>query len=100
MERLDDIRRHPFQVMDAGGTLQNDMDRIRNSFEQLKHINTPKVVEEIRNEISLIYEDTDRQMAILRGSYLGDQEDLENLSELMDEIRERAGCISGLCGRR
>lgn len=86
MERLDDIRRHPFQVMDAGGTLQNDMDRIRNSFEQLKHINTPKVVEEIRNEISLIYEDTDRQMAILRGSYLGDQEDLENLSELMDEI--------------
>ena len=86
MERLDDIRRHPFQVMDAGGTLQNDMDRIRNSFEQLKHINTPKVVEEIRGEISLIYEDTDRQMEILRESYLGDQEDLENLSELMDEI--------------
>ena len=86
MERLDDIRRHPFQVMDAGGTLQNDMDRIRNSFEQLKHINTPKVVEEIRNEISLIYEDTDRQMEILRESYLGDQEDLEKLSELMDEI--------------
>ena len=30
--RLEDIRNHPFQVMDAGGCLRNDVDNVRISF--------------------------------------------------------------------
>lgn len=87
MDRLDDIRNHPLRVIDAGGKIQNDMDNVRLSFEQLSHINTPEIVEEIRGNLTAFYEDAQFQMQELTDSYRGEPENLERLEELMGTIR-------------
>lgn len=86
--RLNDIREHPFRVMDAGGKLQNDVDNVRLIFEQLRHINTPEVVEDIRNRIANFYQDGEAQLNVIEERYLGDPEDVKQLRELMEEMRK------------
>ena len=88
MSRLDDIRTHPFKVLDAGGNLQNDVDNVRLSFEQLKNINTPEVVADVREQIQVFYEDAERQMNIIEKRYLGDDSDVEALREYMAEMQQ------------
>lgn len=88
MSRLDDIRTHPFKVLDAGGNLQNDVDNVRLSFQQLKNINTPEVVADVREQIQVFYEDAERQMNIIEKRYLGDDSDVEALREYMAEMQQ------------
>lgn len=88
MSRLDDIQNHPYKVLTAGSKLQNDIDNVRISFEQLKHINTPKVVADVREQIADFYEDAEQQLKIIEGSYLGKKSVIDDLHTSMDEMKE------------
>ena len=85
--RLEDIRNHPFQVMDAGGCLRNDVDNVRISFEQLRHINTPEVVADVRQQIQVFYEDAEDRLDIIEECYLGDPSEVDSLRKLMGEMQ-------------
>lgn len=85
---LDNIRNHPFYVLDAGHQLQTDVDKVRISFEQLRHVNTPEVVADIRKQIQEFYDDADEQMAVMRERFLGEQEEIETLQSLLSEMKE------------
>ena len=63
-------------MLDAGGNLQNDVDNVRLSFEQLKNINTPEVVADVREQIQVFYEDAEHQMNIIEKRYLGADSDV------------------------
>ena len=88
MAWLEDIRQHPIQVLSAGAELQNDIDNVRLSFEQLKNINTPEVVEDVRGQIQVFYEDAREQLDIIEECYLGDPQEIHRLRELMEQIQE------------
>ena len=86
MSRLTSIREHPFRVLASGRELQNDMDNVRISIEQLKHINTPEVVTELREQISVFYDDADMRLAVIEKSYQGGKEDTDQLRNLLNEM--------------
>ena len=88
LTRLEDIRNHPFQVMDAGGRLRNDVDNVRISSEQLRHINTPEVVADVREQIQVFYEDAETRLDIIEACYLGDPEEVSALRELMAQMQQ------------
>lgn len=88
MTNLTTIRNHPFQVLSAGSDLQNDIDNIRISFEQLKNINTPEVVVAIREQMEDTYQDAWKKLEIMESCYLGDQKELETLRALMEQMVE------------
>ncbi len=85
--KLEDIRNHPFQVLNAGAQLRNDVDNVRISFEQLRHINTPEVVADVRQQIEVFYEDAEEQLEIVEECYLGEKEEIRSLRELMNEMQ-------------
>ncbi len=85
--KLDAIQEHPFRVMDAGGKLQNDVDNVRIIFEQLRHINTPEVVADIRERIGNFYEDGETQLNVIEDRFLGNQEDVKRLRRLLEEMQ-------------
>ncbi len=87
MSNLDNIQSHPFQVLNAGSKLQNDIGNIRIRFEQLRQINTPEVVEEIRVLIEDDYQDAQEQLKIISEAYAGDKKDVEQLTSMLDEIK-------------
>ncbi len=84
---LDDIQEHPIQVLGAGNGLRNDIDNVRLSFEQLKNINTPEVVEDVRQQIQVFYEDAQERLDVIEECYLGDPKEIENLRGLMEQMR-------------
>lgn len=88
MSRLTSIREHPFRVLASGRELQNDMDNVRISIEQLKHINTPEVVTELREQISVFYDDADMRLAVIEKSYQGGKEDTDQLRNLLNEMHK------------
>lgn len=88
MSRLDDIQNHPYKVLTAGGKLQNDIDNVRISFEQLKHINTPKVVADVREQIAGFYDDAEQQLEIIEDSFLGEKALVEDLHANMNAMKE------------
>lgn len=87
LSSLDTIREHPFRVISAGRQLQTEIDNVRISFEQLRNINTPEVVEDIRQQIQVYYSDAQEQLDVMEESYLGDPEDIANLSRLLEQMR-------------
>ena len=87
MSLMEDIRTHPVQVLFAGGELQSDIDNVRISFEQLKNINTPEVVEDVRKQIQVIYEDAQQQLDVIEERFLGDAKEVEKLGELMEQMQ-------------
>ena len=88
LSSLDNIRNHPYQVLDAAGTLQNDVDNVRISFEQLQNINTPEVVEDVRGRIQVFYEDAEKQLDVMEDRYLGNPEEIQHLRDLMKEMKQ------------
>ncbi len=88
MAQLTSIREHPLQVIASGRELQNDIDSVRISFEQLKHINTSEVVEDVRQQAREIYQDAEVQLSVIQERYMGDPDEVARLSELMAEIRQ------------
>lgn len=91
MSRLADMRNHPFQVLSAGSRLGNDIDNVRLSSEQLKNINTPQVVSDIRVQIADFYEDAYDQIDLIEGAYLGDLAEVAQLRQLLGEIEQEQG---------
>ena len=61
---------------------RQDVDNVRLSFEQLKNINTPEVVADVREQIQVFYEDAERQMNIIEKRYLGDDSDAVSYTHL------------------
>lgn len=89
LSSLDKIKNHPYRVLNAAGTLQNDVDNVHISFEQLKNINTPEVVESVRDQTRIFYEDAEEQLNIIEQQYLGDPQDVQNLRALMEEMQKQ-----------
>ncbi len=85
--RVEDIRNHPFQVMGAGSMMRNDVDNVRISFEQLRHINTPEVVSDVRQQIEVFYDDAKERLEVIEECYLGEPEEVESLRNLLEEMR-------------
>ena len=74
-------------MLGAGNGLRNDIDNVRLSFEQLKNINTPEVVEDVRQQIQVFYEDAQERLDVIEECYLGDPKEIENLRGLMEQMR-------------
>lgn len=88
LSSLESIRNHPFKVINAGSALQTDVDNVRLSFEQLRNINTPEVVDEIRLQMDAYYSDTENQLSIMKDKYMGDPDDISRLAEMLEGMRE------------
>lgn len=88
LTKLDDIREHPFRVIDAGGKLQNDVDNVQISFEQLRHINTPEVVEEVRAQAIQFYGDAEAHLQVIEECYLGEERQAQRLRQLIENLRQ------------
>ncbi len=88
MNRLETIREHPYEVLNAGRKAQEDISKIRLSFEQLKNINTPEVVEDVRGQIDAFYEDVQLQISVIEENFLGEPQEVERLVALTGEMRK------------
>lgn len=88
MSRLNDIRNHPFKVLDAGRNIQNDIDNVRITFEQLKNINTLDVVNDVRDRVKVFYDDIDLQIVSIEENYLGEKEDVYVLKNSLKEMKD------------
>ena len=88
MDRLDNIKEHPYQVINACRELRNMLENQEISLKQLKNTNEEKVVSEIRSDVKVYGEKAKNQAEIVDERFLGEPEKADQLVKLLAQLEE------------